>query len=1144
MAGFVYEEGDTITFNTIMVASECYNENLGGDIFPGLTPSGRQFPVNLRSDTYASLNATDPTMVDIADRFSTGSNAGVPFDNYHCDNYGFQFLYISPRLFNHGFTRANGYNCDPILVDETNEFQMGPHPGSFGDDMFPNEYRNFSYVDSIVIWYPPGYKLDRLDLFYRYTTGPGKSVDSWLYDAPVEDQNANPWVFRIKDLYDSGLLKKSTDGYYFKPTVYLIPSCEVTPNTFEDVWWYFEVDYNSDALTEYCGDRYMQKNQDKVRYFPPELALSSSNQILNGDCPEITWPLNLANVANNSNASNVWLYFPPSTVQVNEVTLGGASVVENNGFWEIGAVNRNSSLDLEIDAEYLTCGSDSLIVYMGWDCIGYPTNILDYPCPMDSVVLYVNPTLPEFNLAILQPNGPVTINLCEEITYEFQYKNVGEAKAYNISAQTYVPTSGALLVPGSLEIEYPCGTGYKNWTGAYPLPSSFPLGTLFDFDITTQSQLNADIELIGLAPDNGWAYPNISEVYNCFNIRFDIGTECGFEGSGDLVRSLAVGDGPCSLTGDPTNKVYAAIENIGSININGVNTYSMTLNTTIPPILMACVEQQTLNIDLTMDDPGPTEPTDSVKIRLPFGFQYLNDDSGLTPIITNSPNVTILAYPVDPPLNQNDNMNFTINYLIDGNEVDCEEQWISVSSVTSDELQCIDNPPGDLCTVVSNTAKADIPVQITKPDLEVVIKEAITTCSASDFLVNINLDLINNDLLGIDASQEFYIDILANVDGSCSEFGDNIPVATLTVNGPIAAGATLNLSHTMDVPVAACNLIAKIRGCVCGGESTDCIELDFDPDLAVDYTTCHNEPTQIEACNNPAFTYNWVSVNGSNTSYLNDLNIYNPTVTVANLTGSNIILEYGVNIDRGIGCRGIDTVKITVYPLQEEVSPIIKSLCFGENHILSAPSNTIGSWFPTDFLINANDPSTVVFTPANLDPVEYTWTYTDANGCDAYYKETFFVEECIDLALTKTLVNPSTEIDVGNVIHYQIAVTNQSNFDGTNIEVRDSLRSCLQYISNSTTIGSVVLAGLDEVIWTIPNLAAGESASLFIDTQVRSNGPCFNSAEVTDANETDSDSQPSNDDGDQSEDDEAGVSFDACTTDLCLPVKVTVKRRD
>ena len=130
----------------------------------------------------------------------------------------------------------------------------------------------------------------------------------------------------------------------------------------------------------------------------------------------------------------------------------------------------------------------------------------------------------------------------------------------------------------------------------------------------------------------------------------------------------------------------------------------------------------------------------------------------------------------------------------------------------------------------------------------------------------------------------------------------------------------------------------------------------------------------------------------------------------------------------------------------------------------------------------------------------------------------------IDLELTKSV--DATIVDAGDVVTWTIEITNNpetANAAATGVQVTDLIPTGLTIAGVSSTGGS-----FSQGVWTLLSpLEPGETETITITTIVDSglaNGTVLkNIAEVTAADQRDVDSTPGNDDGDQSEDDEANA---------------------
>ena len=135
--------------------------------------------------------------------------------------------------------------------------------------------------------------------------------------------------------------------------------------------------------------------------------------------------------------------------------------------------------------------------------------------------------------------------------------------------------------------------------------------------------------------------------------------------------------------------------------------------------------------------------------------------------------------------------------------------------------------------------------------------------------------------------------------------------------------------------------------------------------------------------------------------------------------------------------------------------------------------------------------------------------------------------QLIDLSLTKT--TSSANPNVGDTVTFTITASNAGPGDATGVAVTDVLPTDLTFSNATATRGSYNSA---TGIWTVGAIANGESVSLDIVATVAAVGTKTNSAEVTAADQPDSDSTPSNNIA--SEDDQASASVTPLISDLSL----------
>ena len=117
-----------------------------------------------------------------------------------------------------------------------------------------------------------------------------------------------------------------------------------------------------------------------------------------------------------------------------------------------------------------------------------------------------------------------------------------------------------------------------------------------------------------------------------------------------------------------------------------------------------------------------------------------------------------------------------------------------------------------------------------------------------------------------------------------------------------------------------------------------------------------------------------------------------------------------------------------------------------------------------------------------------------------------------DLTLTKRVTDFSTDEGVISAT-FEVEVSNQGPNDVCGVEVTDSLSPGMTLEAVSVSQGLVVLAGSD-IIWGVGCLDVGDSATLTVSVTVPADGNLVNTAEVTDSDLPDPDSEVGDGEGD------------------------------
>ncbi|MBU7021325.1 MAG: DUF11 domain-containing protein [Theionarchaea archaeon] len=239
---------------------------------------------------------------------------------------------------------------------------------------------------------------------------------------------------------------------------------------------------------------------------------------------------------------------------------------------------------------------------------------------------------------------------------------------------------------------------------------------------------------------------------------------------------------------------------------------------------------------------------------------------------------------------------------------------------------------------------------------------------------------------------------------------------------------------------------------------------------------------------------------------------------VASTTTPAVGDTFTVTVHSQTGAKNYAVVNLPISDYDPSViEPVSVSVTWQEPPAPPVTSNNVRLDLPND------DDFTSVWTFRAVSPGTSSINsfITDESGGSYHYNAdypdsvTITVRGTADLRLEKT-VNNSTP-NLGDNVTFTITVYNDGPNDATDVSVEDILPVGLSYISATPSQGSYSnVTG----IWTVGLIANGASATLQITAQVTATGSIKNVAQVYSSVESDPDSTPNNDDGDQSEDDE------------------------
>ncbi|MEZ4810235.1 MAG: gliding motility-associated C-terminal domain-containing protein [Allomuricauda sp.] len=205
----------------------------------------------------------------------------------------------------------------------------------------------------------------------------------------------------------------------------------------------------------------------------------------------------------------------------------------------------------------------------------------------------------------------------------------------------------------------------------------------------------------------------------------------------------------------------------------------------------------------------------------------------------------------------------------------------------------------------------------------------------------------------------------------------------------------------------------------------------------------------------------------------------------------------------------------------------------------TTPTSGTGTWGqisgPTlASFANANDPNTQV---TGLTTGTYFFEWTVSNGTCPYDSDVAGVSiQGVDVEME--LLASDTSPNVGDVVTFTVNLSNFGDVGATGVSVENLVPIGYGSVVGISSGGTFNL-GSRTITWTGLNVPLGTNTTVLtfdatVQTPTAALGEFTHIAEVTLANEYDVDSTPNNDDGDQSEDDEASVTAAPQQADLSL----------
>ena len=788
-------------------------------------------------------------------------------------------------------------SCNTTTISQNYFLSIGPGwNNDAGGNLFPYEYRNWAHIENLTAVIPHGYDFVSARFRDERTSGTLLSTNSgWITITPV-DSTSDTLEFNVEQYFQGygGALTPSDDGFYGVFQVFVKPSCEVTPGVELGISHKMDFSVNN-YLTGLGSDTTsITRNDDLILFNAPDIIMQAQlPSILAMDSLE-TWDVLISNPSNVSNAENTWIAGSNNTgVHIVKVEDLGTNlpITPIGDVYPVGTIPAMGTRTFRITASYTSCYFDSLNVYAGWNCGGYPASISAYPCPTEKIQLTLTPLLPGFviDATILD----TAINMCDTATFIATCSNAQLGTAYHVTFTAILPT-GTAIVPGSSEISFPDSTAYTAMANPVFIGNS-----RWQWNISAADSLINSDGVKGI----------LDSIYSTFKIRFKVTTACGYI-PGNNINFYASGVAACGDTSDL--QIYQAPD----LRIIGLNEPYSTSIKIVTTYVSPCATNSLLKLVITNHGPTAFGNTDSVSFKLPGGVSYVGGSfTGIhnapvngTPVISNIGGYDYLIWRLPAGVVAGDSTVFTFEFSGEPVLLSCGIVYFEAQTRSSNTVVC--TLTGQDCITNLITGDTSLAVFIYKAYLTFANGSAVSVPNPpGGETVTMTFDITNTGqaiAINADSVIQYYFD----ADGDSTYSIGDIFIAQDTVLVP--RDSTITYTTTFDAPAGqACAILAVVdpgvNNCACDPTHIR-VEARL-TSLGNDTIICSGETVTMSRPPVTGYTYSWTP-----STNLNDSTLSDALLTASNLTTNPVTTEYYLSTNR-IGCSALDTIAILVNPL-------------------------------------------------------------------------------------------------------------------------------------------------------------------------------------------------------------------------------------
>ncbi len=542
----------------------------------------------------------------------------------------------------------------------------------------------------------------------------------------------------------------------------------------------------------------------------------------------------------------------------------------------------------------------------------------------------------------------------------------------------------------------------------------------------------------------------------------------------------------------------------------------LSLSKTVSPANVSVGETVTFSLEIT--NAGPNDATGvSIEDLVPAGYTIGTINNG-----GNQSGNTITWSGLNVATAAPTTVSFTATV---NSPTGATDEYVNEAQITASDFPDPDSSPNNDDGDQSEDDESNANISLENADLE-VSKVASSSTGRIDDVITFTVSVFNNDAVETgNATGVSIVDQLPNgfslVPGTVSNGGIyNAGNLTITWNNLfINNGDTENLTYNVTV-----------NGF---GSYTNVVELTAS-DLADPDSTPNNDDGNQSEDDEASTTFTLdnadlsidkdISAASSSTPNVGDTVVFEIAITNAGPnTATNVTVADAVPSGFTIG-----TINNSGTASSGVISWDIASLPVGTTTVsyevsVNAPTGAADEYTNTAEVLfsDQNDPDS---TPGNDDGDQ------DEDDEDAFT----ITPQQVDLSLEKLISNATP--NVGETVTFTINISNAGTTTATGVAIQDALPAGFGNLTAISDSGTDNGATVD---WTGLSVPAGVNSEVLTFTAevlapTGAAGEYTNSVQVTASDQIDIDSTVNNDDGDQSEDDEANVSASPQVADLSI----------